>query len=116
MPFLEREREPASSFSVTSHAPPLTCVKSVPEQVVINLDPAKPELGTVKHPLISMHDAQGCDCETPKLSHLRINHYLGSIGDYMDKNRRYWKVEKEKRGSEGVRSNPRLLSPPPPSL
>lgn len=60
-------------------------------QVVVNLDPAEPELGTVAS-LPSMHGVNGCSCQKPKVQQLQINHYLGSIGDFVDKTRRYWQV------------------------
>lgn len=59
------------------------------------MDPSEPELGVVEPPLRSMHNAEGCDCAGSKsggVSDLRINHYLGSIGDYMDRTTRYWEV------------------------
>lgn len=65
-----------------------------PPQVVVNLNPSKPELGVVKSPLPSMHGVNkaSCTCDKIPLSEIRINHYLGSIGDYVDKTRRYWQV------------------------
>eukprot|EP00903_Cladosiphon_okamuranus_P007792 g7541.t1 len=75
-------------------------------KVVVNLDPTQPELGTVKPPLKSMHNAEGCECEGKKengVSDLRINHYLGSIGDYMDRSARYWeRYWEEKRKGENA--------------
>eukprot|EP00903_Cladosiphon_okamuranus_P007790 g7539.t1 len=71
-------------------------------KVVVNLDPTQPELGTVQPPLKSMHNAEGCKChgqEDNGVSDLRINHYLGSIGDYMDRTVRYWE---EKRSGENT--------------
>lgn len=63
------------------------------KQVVVNLDPAQPELGLVEPPLPSMHNAKGCgQCTDTGIEALRINHYLGSIGDFVDKTKRYWKV------------------------
>lgn len=66
-------------------------------QVVVNLDPTAPELGTIAFPMESMHFASGCKCDgvgpgNPGVTDLRINHYLGSIGDYMDRTSRYWDV------------------------
>ena len=62
--------------------------------MVVNLDPTGPE--EVKGPLKSMHNADGCECDsgmhTGGVMDLRINHYLGSIGDYMDRTARYWEV------------------------
>lgn len=61
-------------------------------QIVVNLNPSQPELGVVIPPLPSMHGAKGCKCDKVSLTDMRINHYLGSIGDFMDKTRRYWQV------------------------
>lgn len=64
-------------------------------QVMVNLEPTDPALGTAKLPLKSMHNAQGCECHGKDhngVSDIRINHYLGSIGDYMDRTVRYWEV------------------------
>lgn len=67
------------------------CCLFAVSQVVVNLDPTMPELGTIDSPLKSMHDGRGCKCQRGGPS-LRLNHYLGSIGDYMDRTKRYWKV------------------------
>ncbi|CAM9979334.1 unnamed protein product [Ectocarpus sp. 6 AP-2014] len=67
-------------------------------KVMVNLDPSEPEVGVVEPPLRSMHNAEGCDCAGSKpggVSDLRINHYLGSIGDYMDRTTRYWEAKKK---------------------
>ena len=61
-------------------------------QVMVNLDPTEPEKGVVAPKLPSMHNAHGCECETPKVTEMRINHYLGSLGDFYDHSRRYWEV------------------------
>ncbi len=61
--------------------------------MVINLDPSGPE--KFQGPLKSMHNAEGCECDGVHVGgspDLRINHYLGSIGDYMDRTLRYWEV------------------------
>lgn len=58
---------------------------------IANLDPAHPEEGMVTPRLRGPHSAQGCQCNLLPVDKLRINHYLGSIGDYMDNKRRYWK-------------------------
>lgn len=67
---------------------PFYCV-----QFIANLDPAHPEEGMVTPRLRGPHSAQGCQCNLLPVDKLRINHYLGSIGDYMDNKRRYWKVK-----------------------
>ena len=62
---------------------------------MVNLDPTQPELGTIKAPLRSMHNGVGCEChgvDTNGVPELLINHYLGSVGDYMDRTVRYWEV------------------------
>eukprot|EP00752_Nemacystus_decipiens_P006248 g5635.t1 len=67
-------------------------------KVMVNLDPTQPELGTIKLPLRSMHNGEGCKChgiDTNGVPELLINHYLGSIGDYMDRTVRYWKEKKK---------------------
>ena len=61
-------------------------------QVMVNLDPTEPEKGVVDPKLPSMHNARGCECETPEVTEMRINHYLGSLGDFYDHSRRYWEV------------------------
>lgn len=61
----------------------------------MNLDPTEPELGEIEFPLKSMHNGEGCECHgyhSNGVSDLLINHYLGSIGDYMDRTARYWEV------------------------
>lgn len=63
-------------------------------QIVVNLEPSQPELGVLIAPLPSMHGAKGCKCDRVSLADMRINHYLGSIGDFMDKTRRYWQVRR----------------------
>ncbi|CAN0160707.1 unnamed protein product [Ascophyllum nodosum] len=63
-------------------------------KIVLNVEPTSPELGTVSPPLSSMHGVKGspggCTCKIIGLSTVRINHYLGSVGDFVDKTRRYW--------------------------
>lgn len=66
--------------------------RSFTSQIVVNLEPSHPELGVIAPPLPSMHGAKGCKCDKVPLEDIRINHYLGSIGDFMDKTRRYWQV------------------------
>lgn len=65
-------------------------------QMALNIDPTPPELGIVRPPLKSMHGLLGvpgdCNCKLLARSTVRINHYLGSLGDFVDKRRRYWKV------------------------
>lgn len=66
----------------------------LPPQVIVNLNPAHPEEGELEPPLRSAHNAFGCTCHGVPDTHLtmRINHYLGSKGDFFDKTRSYWKV------------------------
>lgn len=59
-------------------------------KVVVNLAPANPELGVISLNLPSMHSAKGCKCDKVSAKDILINHYLGSIGDFVDKTRRYW--------------------------
>lgn len=61
---------------------------------MVNLDPVAPSMGEVQPPLKSMHGANGCVCDRIPVSALRINHYLGSTGDYLDRTRRSWKVRR----------------------
>lgn len=62
-------------------------------QFIVNLDPKHPELGQVKPKLPSPHKAVGCECDLLPVEELRINHYLGAIGDYIDNKKRHWKVK-----------------------
>ncbi|CAN0164374.1 unnamed protein product [Scytosiphon promiscuus] len=67
-------------------------------KVTINFRPTEPHLGLFNPPLRSMHNAQGCTCDGDRdggVPDLRINHYLGSIGDYMDRTARYWKEKRK---------------------
>lgn len=61
---------------------------------MVNLKPTHPENGELKPPLESAHNAFGCTCRGVFDTYLsmRINHYLGSKGDFFDKTRSYWKV------------------------
>lgn len=65
-----------------------------PIQVMVNLNPSHPELGEIKSRLPSMHGVSkdDCKCDKASITELRINHYLGSTGDFVDKTRRYWQV------------------------
>lgn len=47
-----------------------------------NLEPTESE--KVFH-LKSMHNAEGCKCYMINREEIRINHYLGSHGDYVDR-------------------------------
>lgn len=69
--------------------------------MIVNLDPTEPELGRIKVPLKSMHNGEGCEChgaESNGVPELNINHYLGSVGDYMDRTVRYWEVGRVRAG------------------
>lgn len=61
-------------------------------QVMVNLDTTQPLLGQATSRLKSMHNGQGCLCDVIPVHEIRINHYLGSRGDYRDKTKRYWQV------------------------
>ncbi|CAM9189158.1 unnamed protein product [Pylaiella littoralis] len=58
-------------------------------KVMVNLDPTDKD-----HPVLpnlhSMHSATGCKCVDQRFSNMRINHYLGCRGDYVDRLSRYW--------------------------
>lgn len=60
-------------------------------KVMVNLDPTDKD-----HPVLpnlhSMHSATGCKCVDQRFSNMRINHYLGCRGDYVDRLSRYWTV------------------------
>ena len=59
------------------------------------MNPSDPEVGTIKSRLPSMHgvNKEDCKCDKVSIEELRINHYLGSTGDFVDKTRRYWQVK-----------------------
>lgn len=59
---------------------------------MVNLETTKPSLGSAVAHLKSMHNGQGCECDVVPVTEMRINHYLGSRGDYRDKTTNYWKV------------------------
>ncbi|CAM9190329.1 unnamed protein product [Pylaiella littoralis] len=67
------------------------CSKSDPvnPKVMVNLDPTDKDHPVSPH-LKSMHKAKGCVCADHQHSNMRINHYLGSRGDYIDRLKRYW--------------------------
>lgn len=56
------------------------------------MEPNDPSLGFIEPPLSNMHDANGCKCEEVDVTDMRINHYLGSAGDYLEKTKRFWEV------------------------
>lgn len=58
---------------------------------MVNLDPNDKDHPVLPH-LKSMHKAEGCECDSHQLSNMRLNHYLGCRGDYIDRLSRYWKV------------------------
>eukprot|EP00752_Nemacystus_decipiens_P002030 g1945.t1 len=58
-------------------------------KVMVNLEPNKSQ--PVSH-LRSMHNAAGCQCPLVDSDEIRINHYLGSRGDYVERLSRYWPV------------------------
>lgn len=62
------------------------------QKVMVNLAPDDPSLGVVIPPLKSMHDAPGCLCDKVPVREMRINHYLGSTEDYLERTKRYWEV------------------------
>jgi len=67
-------------------------------QVMVNLNPVNQV--EVRPHLTSMHDAEGCSaCPTCKKCptarnrmDVRINHYVGSKGDFFDHTRHFWTV------------------------
>lgn len=59
---------------------------------MVNLDTTQPLLGQATSRLKSMHNGQGCLCDVIPVDEIRINHYLGSRGDYLGKTKRYWQV------------------------
>ncbi|CAN0142574.1 unnamed protein product [Ectocarpus sp. 12 AP-2014] len=59
-------------------------------KVMVNLDTTQPLLGQATSRLKSMHNGQGCQCDVIPVDEIRINHYLGSRGDYLGKTKRYW--------------------------
>lgn len=61
---------------------------------MVNLETTEPSLGTAVAHLKSMHNGQGCVCDVVPVTEMRINHYLGSRGDYRDKTRNYWMVSR----------------------
>lgn len=63
-------------------------------QVMVNLEPTHPEEGKLEPPLRSAHNAFGCTCHevSDTYSAMRINHYLGSKGDFFDRTSLYWEV------------------------
>lgn len=61
------------------------------QKVAVNLEPNDKDHQVIPH-LWSMHKAEGCKCAVSVHSNMRINHYLGSRGDYFDKLSRYWTV------------------------
>eukprot|EP00903_Cladosiphon_okamuranus_P020329 g18652.t1 len=60
---------------------PLASHKANPK-VMVNLEPTESE--DVFH-LKSMHNAEGCQCLLTHWGDIRINHYLGSHGDYVER-------------------------------
>ena len=56
------------------------------------MDPADPSLGRIHPRMKGMHTATGCECEQIPVSEIRINHYLGSAEDYVEKTKRFWQV------------------------
>ena len=62
------------------------------------MNPSDPEIDAVKTRLPSMHgvNKEECKCDKVSIEELRINHYLGSTGDFVDKTRRYWQVGTKK--------------------
>lgn len=67
-------------------------------QVMVNLETTDPSRGTATAHLKSMHNGQGCECDVVPVAEMRINHYLGSRGDYRQKTKYYWKVRGCARG------------------
>ncbi|CAM9694352.1 unnamed protein product [Ectocarpus fasciculatus] len=72
------------------HAPVHDFKKNRLPKVMVNLDTTQPSLGQATSYLKSMHNGQGCVCDVIPVGEIRINHYLGSLGDYREKTKRYW--------------------------
>ncbi|CAM9472050.1 unnamed protein product [Laminaria digitata] len=74
------------------HAPEKAATENRLPKVVLNLNPSDPEVEAIKGRLPSMHgvNKEDCKCDKAPITELRINHYLGSTGDFVDKTRRYW--------------------------
>ena len=73
--------------------------------MAVNLEPTDPSLGLIKPPLFNMHDANGCTCEKIEVTDMRINHYLGSAEDYLQKTKRFWQVFVKMGYTSSMRSN-----------
>ena len=63
---------------------------------MVNLDPTKPEMGLAKK-IHTVHDVLGCTLDGKQgclstRSTMRINHYMGSKGDFFDVRTNFWPV------------------------